>query len=163
MVQRHLVRHAPVDIHLRQVQPVQTQNAISVYLVGIISRMSVITALTGVPVQQVRTRPPILCIMVLYHLVRHAVDAQSTVRPGHHHVKRLTRGIMQLGATPVVITVPVNHNARVQRIVPVVFRTVVRRRRLGGHVMVVPDGHRIPNVIKHVRQHRSAHIAVLVH
>ena len=60
-------------------------------------------------------------------------------------------------------TVPVNHNARVQRIVPVVFRTVVRRRRLGGHVMVVPGGHRIPSVTKHVRQRQSAHIAVLVH
>ena len=163
MAQRHLVRHAPVDIHLRQVQPVQTQNAISVYLVGIISRMSVITARTGVPVRQVRTRRRILCIMVQNHLVRHAVGAQSIVRPGRHRVKRLTVDIIQLGATPVVITVQGNHNARVQRIVPVAFRTVVRRKRPDGRVMVAPDGQRIPNVTKHVRQHRSAHIAVPVH
>ena len=163
MVQRHLVRHAPVDIHLRQVQPVQTQNAISVYLVGIISRMSVITARTGVHVRQVRTRRRILCIMVQNHLVRHAVGAQSIVRPGRHRVKRLTVDIIQPGVTAVVITVPVNHNARVQRIVPVAFRTAVRRRRPDGRVMVVPGGQRIPSVTKHVRQHRSAHIAVPVH
>ena len=160
MVQRHLVRRAPVGIRLRRVQPVQTQNAISVCLVGIISVPG--TAQHNPSVWRVRIKPRIPCIMVQRHLVRHAVGAQSTVARVHHRAVRSAVDIIQPGATPVVITVLVNHNARVQRIVPVVFRTVARRRRLDGHVMGVLGGLLILSAIKHVRQQRSVRIAVPV-
>ena len=96
------------------------------------------------------------------HRAVHAQDVQSTVRPGHRRVKRSAVDIIQPGVTAVVITVPVNHNARVRHIAAVVFRTVVRRRRPGGRVIVAPDGHRIPNVIKRAQQHRPVRIAAPV-
>ena len=130
------------------------------YMVGIISVPG--TAQHNPSVWVVRIKPRIPCIMVQRHLVQHAVGAQSTVARVHHRAVRSAVDTIQLGATPVVITVPVNHNARAQRIVPVVFRTVVRRRRLDGHVMGVLGGLLILSAIKHVRQHRSVRIAVPV-
>ena len=114
------------------------------------------------PVRRVHIKQRIRFITDQHLRAVRVLDAQSTVRPGHHHVKRLTRGIIQLGATPVVITVPVNHNARVQRIVPVVFRTVAQHKHRVGHVMGVLGGLLILSAIKHVRQHQSVHTAVRV-
>ena len=118
MVRRHLVRRAPVDIRLRRVQPVQTQNAISVCLVGIISVQRTVPRNQSVWV--VRIKPRIPCITALRHLVQHAVGAQSTVRPGRHRAVRSPVGIIQPGVTPVVIIVLGNHSVLVQRIAPVV-------------------------------------------
>ena len=160
---RHLVRRAPVDIRLRRVQPVQTQNAISVCLVGIISRTSVITALIGVPVRQVRIKRHILCITALRHLVQHAVGAQSTVRRVHRRAVRSPVGIIQPDVTPVVIIVPVNHSVLVQHIAVGVCKPIALTKHLGGYVVLALGGHHIPSVIKHVRQYRPVRIAVPVH
>ena len=114
------------------------------------------------PVRRVHIKRRIRLHMVLRHLVRRAVGAQSTVRRVRQRAKRLTVDIIQPDVTPVVITVPVNHNARAQHIAEAVFRTVVRRKQPDGHVIVVQGGQRIPSVTKHVRQQRSVRIAVPV-
>ena len=96
------------------------------------------------------------------HRAVHAQDVQSTVRPGHRRVKRSAVDIIQPGVTPAVITVPVNHNARVHIGAVAAYVTVAQHKRPGGRVIVAPDGHRIPNVIKRAQQHRPVRIAAPV-
>ena len=114
------------------------------------------------PVRRVHIKRRIRLHMVLRHLVRHAVGAQSTVRRVRQRAKRYPADTIQPDVTPVVITVPANHNARVQRIAAVVFRTVAQHKHRVGHVMGVLGGLLILSAIKHVRQHRSVHTAVRV-
>ena len=114
------------------------------------------------PVRRVHIKRRIRLHMVLRHLVQRAVGAQSTVRRVRHRAERLTVDIIQPDVTPVVITVPVNHNARARHIAAVVFRTVAQHKHRVGHVMGVLGGLLILSAIKHVRQHRSVRIAVPV-
>ena len=114
------------------------------------------------PVRRVHIKRRIRLHMVLRHLVRHAVGAQSTVRRVRQRAKRYPADTIQPDVTPVVITVPANHNARVQRIAAVVCRTVAQHKHRVGHVMGVLGGLLILSAIKHVRQHQSVHTAVRV-
>ena len=115
----------------------------------------------GRPVPPVRIKPAV-APRRLHRAVRAVGEQSIKIRRVSRLAKRYPADTIQPDVTPVVIAVPVNHNARVQHTAAAVFRTVVRRKHPDGHVMLVPGGHRIPSVIKHVRHHRPVSIAALV-
>ena len=112
------------------------------------------------PVRRVHIKRRIRLHMVLRHLVQRAVGAQSTVRRVRHRAERLTVDIIQPDVTPVVITVPVNHNARARHIAAVVCRIIVRlgippipqlekpRHHLVRYPVLV--GHMLPRLMRRV-------------
>ena len=89
------------------------------------------------------------------------LDVPSTVRLAHRRVAPSAVVIIQRAAIPVATTVLVSHSVPARHIAAVVFRTVAQHKHRVGHVMGVLGGLLILSAIKHVRQHRSVHTAVL--
>ena len=114
------------------------------------------------PVRRVHIKRRIRFITDQHLRAVRVLDVPSTVRLAHRRVAPSAVVIIQRAATPVATTVLVSHSVPARHIAAVVCRTVAQHKHRVGHVMGVLGGLLILSAIKHVRQHRSVHTAVLV-
>ena len=112
------------------------------------------------PVRRVHIKRRIRLHMVLRHLVRHAVGAQSTVRRVRQRAKRYPADTIQPDVTPVATTVLVSRSVLARHIAAVVCRIIVRlgippipqlekpRHHLVRYPVLV--GHMLPRLMRRV-------------